>query len=507
LPARIRRLTDAEFDASVNALLGVNSTYGQSFTPDTRQDGFSRNDAQRVDPVFIGQLQDAAQKLAASVQGNIMNLAPCSDQRGSEACAQTFVTSFATKAYRRPATDAEVAALMTVYRAGADTATYVDGIQTVIQAVLESPGFLYVTELGDTPLQDGSKLTQYELASSLSFLVTGDPPDDTLIAAAKAGDLADPDKRQAQLDRLLATSDASTQIVRLVEQWLGIDAITETAKDSNTYRDFAELRDSMKKEADDFTTEVMWKNAGGVSDLLSANWTIADDKLARMYRSLPIDGNDPVTRNGTHFALDGLNRYGILNQGAFLSVYAHANETAPVLRGVAVLRRLACFNLPSPVNLNVNVVPPLPDPNKTTRQRFDAHVSDPVCAGCHTNIDSIGFTFEDLDGMGQARVDHKENGLTVDSSTTVSTGLSFDGNYPDSGALALALATSPDVLGCFAHHFFRYAATRSDGSTSGAEDAFTTAALGLGPAAQGKVHELLSAFVRSDAFVTRRASE
>ena len=502
LPARIRRLTNAEFDTSVKGLLGVDSTFGANFTPDTRQDGFSRNDAQRVDPVFISQLQDAAEKLAATARSNVTQLAPCSDPAGSEACAQTFLTSFATRAYRRPATDAEVSALLTVYRAGADSATYEDGIQTTIQAVLESPGFLYVTELGDTPLTDGSKLTQYELASSLSYLVTGGPPDDALLAAAKAGDLTDATKRESHLERLLATNPASAQVVRLVEEWLGIDAITQTAKDSNTYPSFAGLRDSMKKEADDFTTEVMWKAAGSVGDLVSANWTIADDPLARMYLNLH-DG-DAVPRTGTHVMLPAT-RHGILDQGAFLSVYAHANETAPVLRGVAVLRRLACFNIPSPTTLNLNVVPPLPDNTKTTRQRFDIHQKDPVCAQCHTNIDAVGFSFEDLDGMGSWR-DH-DNGLAVDSSTTLQTGLSFDGNYADSSALAVALGASPDVSACFARHFFRYAATRSDDEATAAEEAFMTAANALAPDAQGKLLALLSAFVKSDAFVTRKASE
>ncbi|HEX4334264.1 MAG TPA: DUF1592 domain-containing protein [Polyangiaceae bacterium] len=513
LPARIRRLTDAEFDTSVKSLLGFDSTFGASFTPDTRQDGFSRNDAQRVDPVFISQLQDAAQQLATTARGNVNNLAPCSDQGGSEACAKTFLTTFAARAYRRPATDAEVTALLTVYRVGADGATYADGIQATIQAVLESPGFLYVTELGDTPLQAKTTLNQYELASALAYLVTGSPPDDTLLAAAKAGDLSDPAKRQSQLDRLLALQPASTQVVRLVEEWLGIDAITQTAKDSNTYPGFAALRDSMKKEADDFTAEVMWKNGGSVGDLLSANWTIADDSLARMY--LNLDQNGAIPRNGNHVDLSSVIRRGILDQGAFLSIYAHATETSPVLRGVAVLRRVACFNIPSPQSLNITVVPVVADPSKTTRDRFAQHVSDKVCASCHTNIDSIGFTFEDLDGMGQERprqmengaLVHTENGMTVDSSTTVQTGLSFDGNYADSSALDQALGASPDVLDCFARKLFRNAATRSDPTVAGAETAFLTTAFALAPTAQGKVHDLLSAFVASDAFVNRRASE
>jgi hypothetical protein len=502
VPARIRRLTNAEFDASASALLGVTSTFGPNFTPDTRQDNFSRNDAQRVDPVFITQLDDAAQQLAAQVRPNIQNLAPCADKTaGATACARTFLTSFATRAYRRPATDDEVTALLTVYTAGADGAAYEDGIQTAIQAVLESPGFLYVTELGDTPLAANVTLDPYEIASSLSYLVTGAPPDDTLLAAAKAGDLGNADKRQAQLERLLATDPAGVQVSRLIEQWLGIDAITQTGK---TDPSFAGLRDSMKKEADDFSSEVMWKSGGSVSDLLSADWTVADDGLARMYLNIT-DPNAAVPRTSNHVTLDSVPRRGILDQGAFLAVYAHASQTGPVLRGVAVLRRLVCFNLPDPTTLNINVPPPLPDPTKTTRELFTAHVSDPNCAQCHTNIDSIGFTFEDLDFTGRQQT--MDNGKPVDSATTVATGTDIDGNFANSSELAQALGMSSDVRACFARHLFRYATTRSDASVQGAEEAFMSTAYMLPATSQGKVKDILTAFVRSDAFVTRRASE
>jgi hypothetical protein len=503
LPARIRRLTNAEFDASVKRLLGVDSTFGQAFTPDTRQDGFTRNDAQRVDPVFITQLADAAQQLAASARDKITQLAPCSVPAGTEACARTFLSSFAEKAYRRPVTAAEVDALVTVYRAGADGATYTDGVQTAIQAVLQSPGFIYITEVGETPLADKVTLTEYEIANALAYLVIGGPPDDALIAAAKAGDLTNPDKRQAQLERLLAAPEARLQVVRLVEEWLGIDRITQTAKDSNVYPDFAGLRDSMKKEADDFAAEVMWKSGGSASDLLSADWTIADDSLARMY----LGPNGVIQRNGNHVSLTSVRRRGILNQGAFLSVYAHATESAPVLRGVAVLRRVAGDDIPSPSSLNVNVVPPLPDSMKTTRERFEIHETDKTCASCHDRIDAVGFTFETFDGMGRQRKDNLDNGKPVNSATTLATAASYAGDYKDSVDLALALAGSPDVNACFAKRLFRFAVTRSDGASQPLEDAFVTAARALPANAQGKVHDILTALVRNDAFTTRKASE
>ena len=499
LPARLRRLTNAEFDASARALLGVESKFGESFTPDTRQGGFTRNDSQRVDPVFITQLSEAAQKLAAMAKANLNNLAPCSDAAGNETCAKTFVTKFSERAYRRPATPREIEALVTVYRAGSDGATYADGIEAVVTAVLQSPGFLYVTEIGAGTPAAPAKLTDYEIAAQLAYLLTGAPPDDALLQAAKAGQLAAADARTMHARRLLMTQASSKQVVRMVHEWLGIDRIVETAKDSNVYPEFSGLRDAMKREADEFVTEVMWKSGSNVRELFAADWTNAEDNLARLY----LNGQQPQRVNN-HVSLTNVRRRGILNQAAFLSVYAHATETAPVLRGVALLRRIACANVPSPTSLNLNVVPPVPDPSKTTRERFTVHSKDAACASCHKSIDALGFSFESLDGMGRER--KMENGRPVDSATTLMSGYTFDGSFKDSMDLVLKLADSSELRSCFARQLFRFAAARSDTAAQPLETDFVNAAALLPVDAQGKLAELLVAFVASDTFVQRGVS-
>lgn len=496
LPARLRRLTNAEFDTSATVLLGIQSTFGASFTPDTRQAGFTRNDAQRVDPVFVTQLNDAAQKLAAMAKQKVSTIAPCADAAGSESCARTFIGSFAQRAYRRPATTREVDALVAVYRVGSEGSAYADGIETVISAVLQSPGFIYTTEIGEQPTAATAQLSDYEIASVLAYLLTGAPPDEALLQAAAGGKLGAPETRRSQARRLLATDAASGQVVRMVHEWLGIDRITETAKDSNVYPDFAGLRDAMKREADAFVSEVMWKSGSDVRELLAADWTPAEDDLARLY----LNGQTPA-RDAGHVSLASVRRRGILNQGAFLSVYAHASESAPVLRGVAVLRRVACVNIASPTSLNINVVPPVPDPSKTTRERFAIHSQDPGCKSCHGSIDALGFSFEALDGMGRER--KLENNRPVDSSTLLNAGYSFDGSYADSADLALKLADSEELRSCFARQLFRYAAARSDDA---AEKSFMTQVAALPEAERGKFAELIVAFVGSDGFVQRGAN-
>lgn len=495
LPARIRRLSNREFDASASALLGIESKFAASFTPDTRQDYFTRNDAQRVDPVYIAQLDDAARQLAEMAKAKIDQLAPCANAaNGGEACATEFVSKFAARAYRRPATPTETEALMTLYRVGAEGASYADGVALVVQGVLMSPGFLYLTELGET----APTLSDYEIASQLSYLFVGAPPDDALLQAAAASMLQDPTVREDHARRLLMEQRASLQIARMIEEWLGIDRIADTAKDSNVYPEFAGLRDAMQHEADAFITEALWKRGGNVNDLLTADWTPADDSLARMY--LNKQGGEAITRTDGMVSLASVRRRGILGQGAFLSVYAHAHESAPVLRGVAVLRRMLCLNVPAPTALNVNIVPPVSDPSKTTRERFAVHSQDAACNTCHKTIDPIGFSFEWLDGMGRER--SMENGRPVDSSAQLMAGLSVDGNYTDSAALSAQIAQSPELQGCFSRRLFHSAAAaNTEGSK--VEDAFVAEIEALPAASKGNLQELLVSYAGSELFVQR----
>jgi hypothetical protein len=173
-----------------------------------------------------------------------------------------------------------------------------------------------------------------------------------------------------------------------------------------------------------------------------------------------------------------------------------------VLRGVAVLRRLICFNVPAPTTLNLNIVPPVQDPSKTTRERFAVHSKDPTCAACHRNIDPIGFSFEWLDGMGRER--QMENGHPVDSAVALMAGLSVDGMYADSGALSQRIAQSPELVQCFARRTFHSAAaSNTDGAP--VEEAFLAALNALPESDRGKLQEVLVAFVGSELFVQRGA--
>ena len=481
IPARIRRLANAEYDTSVQVLLNDGALLPSKdldFTPDARQAGFTLNDAQRVDPVVAKQYAAAANALAETVKARVSSLAPCSDPNPGETCARSFIEKFGAKVYRRPLTQEEIDGpaandgLLDLYRVGAEGATYADGIEVVVRGMLQSAGFLYLTELGAGTGAPSAgtklKLTPHELASALSYLVMGGPPQDDLLNSALAGELDMPEARGRALDRMLDSGgSAERRMVRLMQEWLGIDRLSSTSKDSTVYAKFDAVKAPLQRESQEFIAQVL-KASGNVSELLGADYTYSnatlEPPLQELYGVGAAQGKVP------------LNRRGILNQGAFLSVYAHAHESGPVLRGVTIAKRILCLPLRSPTELNIVVVPPVPDPSKTTRERFAIHSKDAACAGCHALIDPLGFAFEQYDGMGQFRTQevlpNQSSGPPVDSHVVLASGTPIDGEYADSDELAVALAGSPAVRECFARHLFRGSIGRSDGAVFEAENAF-----------------------------------
>jgi hypothetical protein len=498
LTARIRRLANAEYDATVHRLLATTTSpaAGSSFPPDFRQGGFTVNDAQRIDAVLVERLAEAADALAAEARqtGLLARLAPCRDRARARRCARAFIATFAPRVYRRPIDHDEAQAVLALYDAGAAGATYDDGVAHVLRGLLQSAGFLYVTELGDAAASDGTTtLTPYEIASSLSYFLTSAPPDDQLLAKAAAGALADPAEREAEARRLLGTDPAAQDsVVRLVREWLGIDRVDESGKDSFVYPDFAAQKPKIVAESRDFVRAVAFRASGTIAELLGARWTVDSGPLG-LYRTA---GDGPIA--GTSL----VDRVGILNQAAFLARNANAHESHPVFRGVAVARRVACLPLDSPTSFDIIVVPPVPDPTKTTRERFRVHSQDSLCQLCHSMIDPFGFAFEHFDGMGAFR--GLENGRAVDSAVVVRQRAAFDGPYADSNQLASALAASESVRACFARFMFRAGAATGKPAGRLAEEQFLAAWRATPAAARGDIVETLIAFVTRPTFTRRR---
>jgi hypothetical protein len=491
LPARIRRLNREEFDNSVADVLGITSGPSASLAADARQAGYTRNDAQRIDATLGDQLHTVAAAVAAQVAGgNLANVVGCS-QTASD-CPSTFVSALATRAFRRPATPDESAALLQVFHAAADGGgTFAGGVTAVVEAILQSASFLYVPELG---AGDGAThaLDPYETASALSYFITAAPPDAALLDAARTGELATADAREAQMRRLLASDPrARRQVNRFVKEWLTLDtlALIDHPDDG-----FADLRASMEGETDAFLEEVLFNGDGKLSTLIDADFTMVDAKMAQLY------GLSGVTSSAfTRVSLASTPRRGLLSQGTFLATRAAPGWSSPVKRGATVLRRLFCQDLPTPtgeVAARAANFPP-PSPTITTRQRYETHSLDPACSHCHDDIDPVGFAFEEFDQVGRYR--ERENGQTVNAAGAL-LGTDIDGKVAGAADLAARLTQSAMVRQCFARNVLRFASAQSSQQMESALMAVWSAM----PADKAdNLIEIFVAFARSDLFVQR----
>lgn len=493
-------MTTIEYASTVEQLLGVDSAALDNLVPDTRQSGFTRNQAQIVDPLLARQLQEATAELAAEFVGTrLASQAPCASQAADAACARSFYDSFLPRAYRRPLENGELDAVMTVYDAGAASTGFDGGMTVSLAAVLQSAAFIYHTELGtaSSPGQ-ATELTAHETANALSFLLTGGPPDEALKQSADAGTLASSAGREAEARRLLATEAARPQLVRLIEEWLGIDDIVDIGKDKQQFPEYEQLRPAMLEETAAFVNDVVFNESGSLTTLFAADFTLVGREMAQFY-GLP----DPGTQGPSRVSLQSTTRRGILNHASFLARYATEVHSAPVHRGVAVGKRVMCVDPGDPTGLNIDIVPPQPQPGQTTRERFAQHTIDPACAGCHSGIDGIGFTFEGFDAIGAAR--DQENGKPVDTATELgavwAAGLDQD-TFADSADLAATLSRSESVKRCFTRHLGRYAGAATN---TASENTFISQWEQMEAQSKDSIQEILIAYVASDVFIARAA--
>lgn len=486
LPATVRRLSFDEYDASVQDLLGTTTKASASLAGDVRQSNFTANLDQRIDGTTSDQLFAVAQALAdETTQQRLQQVVPCDMTKTG--CDRTFVTAFATKAFRRPATSDEVTKLLAVFHAAADNGyAFADGVNAVIAAVLQSASFLYVPQVG-APGSDGlNALDSTEVASVLSYLATGHAPDQALQAAATANELTTPDQREAHLRRLLANDPhAKDQLVRFVREWLGLDGLDNVQRGAA----FADLRPSIEAETAAFVKRAIEKDGARIDTLLAADFTVVDAPLATFY-GLPGPGEQ---------SLVGTPRRGVLSQAAFLATKAHENYTSPVKRGAATLSKLLCTDLPLPQgDVGKAAMAPLPaDPTLTTRERFKQHSTNQACAGCHTVIDPLGFAFESFDQTGAFR--STDNGKPVDSTGEL-TGTDVDGPYKDAAEMMGRLATSEKVSRCVTTFVARFASTKT---AAAIERTFSVFVASLPVEKRSSLTELMVAYVRSDVFMKR----
>jgi hypothetical protein len=362
--------------------------------------------------------------------------ASAADGPEATACATDILSTLARRAFRRPVTDEDVGRLLTFYERGAMTSGFDGGIELALRRLLVSPEFLFrVVEepAGATPGVPYA-LSDLELASRLSFFLWSSIPDDELLDVAARGALRDPGALEGQTRRMLADPRAEALVTNFAGQWLSLRNAAAVQPDEDLFPDFGEdLRQGFRRETELLFASVLHENRS-VIDLLAADYTFLNERLARHY-------GIPNVR-GSHFrkvALDDPARGGLLGHGSILTVTSYANRTSPVLRGKWVLENIL-GNPPPPPPADVPALEETTTGKQLTmREAMAQHRANPVCASCHQLMDPPGLALEPFDAIGRWRTPNQTQG-DMDVSGVLPDGTTFEGP----AGLKQALLAHPD---------------------------------------------------------------
>jgi hypothetical protein len=339
-------------------------------------------------------------------------------------CAEEILSTLARRAYRRPVDAEDVASLMALYRDPANEGDFETGIMLALQKILVSPEFIFRMEVDSPDAQPGSvhRLSDLELASRLSFFLWSSIPDEELLSVAERGELSDPEMLDRQVQRMLADTRSEALISNFVGQWLFLRNISRALPDPYAFPDFDEnLREALRRETE-LLVQSMLQEDRSVADLLNADYTFLNERLARHYGVEGIYG--PEFRR---VEITDEKRRGLLGQASILTVTSYPNRTAPTIRGKWVLEQLLGTTPPPPPPDVPSLVEDANTAAMTMRQRMELHRTNAVCASCHQMMDPLGFALENFDGLGRWRDVNGADGTAIDSSGTLPDGTPFQG--------------------------------------------------------------------------------
>ncbi len=415
-----------------------------------------------------------------------------------DACAHKILSNLAFHAYRRPVTETDLKPLLGFYHTGRQEGSFDSGIEFALRALLVSPDFLFRVERDPSQVaaEGVYRVNDYELASRLSFFLWSTIPDDDLLHLAAQSKLHEPDVLAAQVKRMLEDRRSGALVKNFAGQWLFLRNLAQVTPDQDVFPKFdASLRTSFERETELFFNAILRENRP-VTDLLSADFTFLNQRLAEHYGIPNIYGSQ-----FRRVTLTDPNRGGLLGQGSILTVTSYPNRTSVVQRGKWVLENL--LGTPPP--------PPPPDipaleahakdgRTLTMRQQMEQHRANPTCASCHSRMDPIGFSLENFDGTGAYRA--KDGGSAIDATGKMPDGKTFTGA---AGLKSLLLTTHRDeFLTTFTEKMMTYALGR------GVEASDEPAIRGVirdASKQNSSISDIITAIVKSQQFQMRRARE
>ena len=502
--SRAPRLSHTQWENATRDLLRLDARSGLSstFIPDPTS-GLFDNDGTGLtvrNPLWTG-YQRAAEQLADQISADPIALERLSAPVGTPAeRLSTFIRDFGLRVYRRPLTGAETTRLAALAARAAEFHPSLDpfsgGARIVIETTLQSPHFLYRPEMAPAA-GEGVPLSSYEVASRLSFALWNSIPDDALLAAAAADSLRTSAGVRVQAERMLADPRAHDMVGDFHFQWLDARKYADITRSTALFPEYdAELPESMRQEALRFVDAVVFDDLGGLDELLTASFTVADARIARVY------GVTGPTTGWERIEL-GPERAGLFTQIGFLAAQSTSTESDPIHRGVQLNRRVLCANLPAPPA----EVPPLPPAGtgepQTQRQRINAHTGEGTCgARCHgTMINPIGFAFEHYDALG--RWQDTDNGLPVDAAASYFFE-SGEREYRDAVALATVMATESATHRCYTGHWLEYLYGRR---LNAVDNVLVDRVAERSLAGSANVRDVILDIVTSGPFISRSSTE
>ena len=467
--SNLRRLTHSQYNNTVRDLLGDQTRPADQFPPEDFLHGFKNQSAsQEISPVLAEAYNSAAEKLARNVfaggedHGRLLPCKPTSHH--DVTCAQAFVRSFGFKAFRRPLSDDEASRYAgLLLREAARSRQFLRGAQLIIEAMLQSPKFLFRVEPG-----------AYKAAADLSFFLWDTMPDRELFRAADAGELNQESSIKSQAMRLLADPKARQALDEFTGQWLRFDQVLNAVKDRNLYPQFnLQLATAMTEETRRLVAGLVWGDLNFL-DFFRADYAFVNSDLAALY-GLPAPASE---FDRVQFPPDS-ERAGVLGQAAFLAMTSKPGETSPTVRGLFVRDQFLCQQVPDPPpGVNSTLPPVTVEKPQTNRQRLQEHLINRSCAACHVLMDPIGFGFERFDAIGQYQKqqavmvmppDRKMRPirlhLDIDPRASINGLANSDFSSPKE--LGRILAASPICQECMAKQLFRYAFGRHENAADG----------------------------------------
>jgi len=496
----LRRLTKFEYNNTVQALLGDDTSPANAFPSEELGNGFGNDaDAQAVSSLLVEKYVAVAEGVAARATAtpeDLARLAACAGEvtegtdRGVEdACALSFIEDFVARAYRRPLEEGEAEELFALQQLVRADATFATSMATVIEAVLQSPSFLYRVERGVVDGKGRRRPSGYEMATRLSYFFWGSMPDEELFAAAQTDELLTNEGVLAQAERLLADPRSRTVVRFFFDHLLPISGLSSLERDEMLYPTFsAAIGASMTEETQRFLEHVIFESSGTWNEALTADYTFVNGPLAQYYGYEGVEGEE-----FQQVSLDTTQRLGLMTQGGVVAGTIHSNLTNPVVRGSHLVQKLLCIAIPLPTgDVLDQVKPPEPDSGATARERYIQHSEDPVCASCHKLMDPAGFALENYDAVGLWR--DTENGQLIDASGSLPTGASVSGPVD----LMRKLAAAPETYTCFSRHWGNFAYGRTlDGGDKCLKEQIDSAFIESG----NDIQALLLAITQTDAFL------